>query len=690
MSVTAAAFTGLGARPLIGRTFEPGEDQPGRTPSVVIGERLWERRYRRDSGILGKTILLNGRPFAVIGVMPASFRIYVREAEVWTILTLNPPNRRGPFFMQGLARLKPGVTVEQAAAELEVIARDTERTFPANYRNLRYPVIPFLEVFTSDIRRLLLIMQAAVLLVLLIAIANVANLHLARAAGRHREMAIRLSIGAGRGDLIRQLLVESSVLSFIAGALGSLLAWWAVQGLKALRPAGLPRIDDIAVDIRVLLFTLAISLVAGIVFGFAPAISTSRAGLAGTLKQGARGGTDSRGNRRIRGALVVSEVALCVILLVGAGLLIRSFAALGKVDPGFSAPPDRVLSMLVSPTGQKYTEQPQLWGYWEQVLERVRALPGVESASVALNMPPNRISYTDSFAIEGRPAGETSRYPAVSIPHVSVDYLSTLGVRLLRGRFFDARDTLSAPRVIVISETLARNYFAGEDPVGKRMKHGGPDPGSYSEIIGVVADVSYHGLEEPSQPIFYYAAAQMPARPMWVLVRTAVPAANLTNAVLAAIRSVDRDIPVARVATLSQVMASSVETPRFRSLLMVIFAGAALLLAAVGIYGVIAYSVTQRTQEIGIRMALGATPAGVRRLVISQGSGLTLAGIAIGLAGALALSRVLDTLVFGVSTRDPATFIVVALILAGVAVLASYIPARRASAIDPVSALRQE
>jgi putative ABC transport system permease protein len=686
--VTARFFDVLRARPLQGRTFAPDEDQPGRASVTLISERLWERRFRRDQGVIGRNIEVNGRQLTVIGVMPAAFRFQDREADVWAILPLNPPTRRGPFFLRGVARLRPGVNLEQANREMGVLGAEVQRADPKGVERVRYPVTALMEEITGDIQPLLVVLSGAVGLVLLIAVFNVANLMLARATVREREIAIRLSLGAGGVQLARQLLTECIVLSLAAGLSGAALAWAGVTMVRALAPPGLPRIDDIAVDGRVLLFTLLVSMVSGVAFGLVPAAGVARSNAAERLKEGGRT-SDTRRGRWLRAALVVSEVALSIVLLAGAGLFIRSFTMLGRVHTGFQAPPERLLTLLLAPTGPGYREQPRLLAYWDQLLTRVRALAGVESAAVAITLPPDRVAFSDGFEIQGRTPKEGG--PVVPVPWVSYDYFRTLGIPVLRGRVFDRRDKPGSPGVMVISEALARRYFPGEDPVGHRLKHGGPSLNNeYREIVGVVADVKYEGLAGENVSVYYESADQFSSRPMWLAVRTAGPARRWLAAVRAEIRAIDPNVPVASAGSMEEALRESVALPQFRTTLMAIFAFSALALAAVGIYGVLSYSVERRAQEIGVRMAIGATPPDVLRLVIGQGGRLAGMGMVLGLAGAFALTRVLQKMLFGVSASDTLTFAGAAVVLGAVAIVASLIPAWRAARIDPVTALRQE
>jgi putative ABC transport system permease protein len=450
----------------------------------------------------------------------------------------------------------------------------------------------------------------------------------------------------------------------------------------------LPRVDEIAVDGRVLLFSLLASVASGIAFGLVPSYGLARSNSAERLKEGGRN-SDSRSGGRLRAALVVSEIALSIVLLAGAGLLIRSFLLLGQVQTGFQTPTERLLTLQLSPAGPSYREQPRLIAYWNQVMSRVQALPGVQSAAVAITLPPDRVAFMDGFEIPGRTPKEGG--PVVPVPWVTYDYFGTLGIPVLRGRVFDRRDKPGSPGVVVISEALARRYFPGEDPIGQRLKHGGPSLNNpYWEIIGVVGDAKYQGLAAENAPVYYESADQYSSRPMWLVVRTSGHARQWLSAVRAEIRAIDPNVPVARAGSMEEALYESVALPRFRTTVMIIFAFSALLLAAVGIYGVLAYSVERRRQEIGVRMALGATPPGVVRLVIGQGSRLVSLGIVIGLAGAFGLTRVLQKMLFGVSASDTVTFAGAALVLGAVAIVASLIPAWRAARVDPVTALRQE
>jgi putative ABC transport system permease protein len=683
--VTATFFQTLGVGPALGRTFFAGEDQPGQPPGVVLSDRLWRRRYRANAGVLGSSVVLNGRPHVIRGVMPSGFEFWDPTVDAWAIFPLDPPTRRGPFFLRGVGRLKPGVTMEQAAAEMDGIAREIERAHPSQYNRFQIWVTPLREIVVGDVRPLLWVLSGAVVLVLLIAVSNVANLTLGRASARRREIAIRLGIGASRGRLIRQLMSESLLLSLIGGALGTILGVGGVAALRALGPAGLPRLAEITVDTRVLVFTLATSVVSAMLFGLMPALTASGVAPADSLKSGARGGESPR-QTRPRALLVVGQVTLSIILLVGAGLLIRSFSLLERVDPGFRANPDHVLTMFVSPTGPQFDKDGAITVYWARLLERIRTLPGVEAASLSNALPPDRRGFFDGYEIEGQPRPPGSPpHPSVHAPYVSQGYFDVLGIPLLRGRGFDDRDTPVSTRVTVISEAMARKHFDDENPVGRRILYGRTP----LEIIGVAADVKYQGLQLGDEPMFYQLASQAGFWDLWLLVRTRGRADAMAAGVRQEIRAVDAGVPVDRIGTMADGLAESVSLPRFRSLLMAAFAITALLLAAIGIYGVVSYSVAQRRQEIGVRMALGATPSGVLAGVMRRGSRPVLLGVALGLAGAVGLARLLDTMLFGVTPFDALTFVGAALVLTAVALAASVMPALRAARTDPVSVLRQ-
>jgi putative ABC transport system permease protein len=690
-AVTVGFFSALRVRPLLGRVFRAGEDGPAREGLAVISESLWRRRFGGNPGVIGQAIDLDGNRSTVIGVLPSSFHFPRPDSEVWTNLVFPPPARRGPFFYRGLARLAPGVTPAQAQTELNAIARRIELGDRWT-AGLTFPMQPLREAIVGDARPALLVLFGAVTLVLMIAAVNVANLLLARATGREREMAVRLGLGAGRGRLLRQLLTESGLLALAGGGAGVAVAASGIGLLRAWNPGNLPRIEEVHLDARVLGFTLLLSLLTGVVFGLAPALQSSRADLAAALKTGGRGSSASAGRRRTRAALVVAELALSLLLLAGAALLLHSFVRLQQVETGLLAPPARVLTMQISPSAAKYRDDKASIAFYQRLLERVRQLPGVEAAAVTDSLPPDREGNADTYVIAGRPLAPGELNPITSVPTVSADYFRALGIPLRRGRFFDQGDRQGSRPVAIVSEGMARRDFPGRNPIGERLKASGPDlnDSPYMEIVGVVGDTKYLGLASPLAAAYYQSWAQNGGQKQFLVVRSAVAAASLAPLLRREVQAIDGDVVVGAVGTMEQALWDSVAQPRFRTVLLAAFAAVAVLLAAIGIYGVIAYSVAQRTHEIGLRMALGAGRAQVLRLVVGQGANLALAGIGLGLAGAFVCTRVLAKLLFGVSATDPLTFLLVPALLAVVALAASFIPARRAAFIEPQQALKYE
>jgi putative ABC transport system permease protein len=623
-------------------------------------------------------------------VVPASFHFPNADSELWTNLVVNPPTRRGPFFLKGLGRLRPGITLEQAQAETNAIGHAIERANPKTYARLTMPVVPLREALVGNLRPALLVIFGAVGLLLLIATVNVANLVLARATAREREMAVRLSLGASRLRLLRQLLTESVILALIGGGLGLAVAYLGIDLLRVWNPGNLPRIDEIHLDSRVLAFTFFLSLTTGALFGLAPALQSSRADLNTTLKEGSRSGTASIAKSRTRAALVVSEIALSFMLLIGAGLLLRSFVLLEQVELGFHVPPRQILTMQVSPSQSKHPDDRAGIAFYQRLLEGVRQLPGVESVAIADSLPPNREFDDDTFQIEGQP-WTSEAFPSTPVIAVSPDYFRSLGLPLLKGRSFNDHDTIDSMQAAIISESMARRYFNGQDPIGKRIRQSGPTLNNpWMEIVGIAGDTKYMGLDSDPGVAFYRPYPQAFGLRAYLVVKSALPATGLIATVRDQIRAGDSEAVVTEAGDMEQAIFDSVARPRFRTGLLAVFAGVALLLAATGIYGVIAYAVAQRTHEIGIRMALGAHRADVLRLVVGQGAMLALVGIGLGILGALALTRLLASLLFAVSPTDPLTFAAASIGLIGVALGASYIPARRATRIDPLVALRYE
>ncbi len=680
--VTANFFTTLGAQPALGRTFQSDDERPGAQQVVVISQQFWRKHFAADPQVIGRSINLSGASFTIVGVMPEAFDYPARDVEMWTAGQLQAPNRRGPFVLSGVARLKSGVTLAQARAEMNSM----KSSFAGE--KFDFNVLPINEFIVGEAKPAILMLLAAVTLVLLIAAANVANLLLARAASREKEIAIRAALGASRWRVVRQLLTESLLLALIGGGLGLSLAWLGVDLLLKLAPEDIPRLQQIGINGRVFGWTALVSLLTGFVFGLVPALQSARPNLNATLKEGRRGATDGAGKRGWRNLLVISELAMAVTLLIGAGLLLNSFWRLQRVDPGVD--PRQTLTMQIPLQGPRYAQAQQVNAFYDQLIERVKTLPGVRAAAVSNSLPPDEQPWSDDFTIEGRPV-DPRETPIANDIRVSPEYFQTLGARLLRGRTFNSTDSGNAPQVMVINDTLARRHIPHEDPIGKRINRGTESEPSVWEIIGVVGDIKYKGLGAETLPAFYQPIAQNPWWGVFLIVKTeAADPLGLAAAVRNEIRSLDRELPVTQVRTLEQRLYASVAQPRFRTTLTAIFAALALILASVGIYGVISYSVTQRAHEIGVRVALGARSRDVLTLVVKQGMTLTLIGLGIGLSASIALTHLMKTLLFGVSATDPLTFIVISLLLMVVALLAALVPARRAMKVDPMVALRFE
>ncbi|HWS87832.1 MAG TPA: ABC transporter permease [Pyrinomonadaceae bacterium] len=681
--VTANFFPMLGVQAQLGRTFLPDEERAGAPRVALLSQGFWRSHFAADPQAVGRTFSLNGEPYTVVGVMPAGLDFPDGDVKLWTAMRLEQPARRGPYFLTGVARLKPGVTLEQARAEVNAMRTSFGgQTFSFN-------VVPVNEFVVGDVRTALLVLLGAVTLVLLIAAVNVANLSLVRSAARVKEISIRAALGASRARIVRQLLVESLSLALVGGLLGALWASWGVELLLKIAPENIPRLDQIAIDGRVLGWTALVSLATGVLFGLAPAWQSSRLNPNEALKEGGRGATESAGRRRWRDLLVVSELALTVMLLVGAGLLVKSFWRLQHVESGVST--EGVLTMQLALRGQRYSDAPQVGAFHASLLERVRALPGVRAAAVSNSLPPDSTEFSDDFTVEGRPAAPGQNPPIAYVVRVSRDYFQTLGVPLRRGRYFGPADAEGAPQVAIIDETLARRFFPGEDPVGKRINTSDEAEPDWWEIVGVVGDVKYTGLGDETQPAIYQPTTQAASWNAFLSVKTeTADPLSLVAAVRREIKSLDAELPVSQVGTLEQRFASSVAQPRFRATLIALFAALALALAAVGTYGVVSYTVTQRTHEIGVRLALGAQTGDVLKLVLRQGAALAAFGVSLGLGASFALTGLLENLLFGVSATDWQTFVTIPLLLTAVALLACYLPARRATKVDPMEALRYE
>ncbi|HEV8337432.1 MAG TPA: ABC transporter permease [Candidatus Polarisedimenticolia bacterium] len=678
--VTRGMLATLGVAPALGRDFLPAEDVPDAARAVLLSHGLWQRRFGGSPGILGAGLTLNGIPCTVIGVMPAGFRFpVVPGAELWSPMQAARTGR-GNAVIRIVGRLKPGVTLERAQSEMSVVARRLADQYPDTNTGIGARIVPLRENFAREARRPLLVLLAAVGFVLLIACANVANLLLSKATGRHREMAIRRALGASRGRIVRQLLTENLVLGVLGGIAGLALSMWGVDLLRSGLPADLGAYFDVAPDLRVLGFTLLLSLGTSLVFGLAPALQASRPALAASMREGSLAAGETRS--RARNTLVVAEVALSLMLLVGAGLLLKSFHSLLSTDAGLK--PEGLLSLSLSLPDAKYPENPQVEAFFAGLLERMAAVPGIAGAAAISNLPFGGDNTDTSFRIEGRPEPAPGHRPSAWFSSITPDYLRVAGVKLLRGRGFDSRDTAQAPLVILINESMARQYWPNENPLGKRIGRT-----VWREVVGVVGNVRTFSLERDEPPTMYFPFAQVPSGRASILARLRgdVPAA--APALRAAVREADPDLAVT-IAPMERVLSDTLAPRRWTLLLLASFAALAVVLAAVGIYGVMSYAVTRRTQEIGIRMALGARQPQILQLVLRQGLRLAAAGTALGLGLALALTRWMESLLYQVSATDPVTFAGIAALMLSVAAAACYLPARRASRVDPMIALRYE
>jgi putative ABC transport system permease protein len=686
--VSAGLFSILGVQPAIGRAFLAEEDRP-LSRVAVISDRLWKRRFNADRALVQRSITMQGVPVTVVGIMPPGFSFLDRTVDVWMPIGL-PVEARTPRgrWLTVVGRLRAGITRDAAQQEMTRVHAELTRMFPDFNTGWTARVVPLREQLTGDVKPALLLLLGAVGFVLLIACANVANLLLARATARQREFAVRAALGAARGRLVRQLLAESVVLAMAGGAAGLLLAWWALHLLRVFVAERLPiqRLDTVAIDGWVLAFTAAAAVISGLFFGLIPAMTASGTSLHESLKEGGRSGSGGRG-ARARGAFVVVEVAVALVLLVGAGLLVRSFARLLAVDPGFE--PNRTVTMRVGLPRARYPEPAQRIQFFQRLFEQVDALPGVEGAGAISFLPLTGLGSATAFEISGRPKPERGQDLVCDVRVIAHDYFKAMGMPLVKGRPFTAGDAGDAQNRVVINATMARQYWPGEDPIGKRITVSWDDPRE-DEIIGVVGDTRHADLETEPRATIYWPYARFSYPSMTLSIKASAAMEPLAGAVMSIVREQDAELALADIRTMEEVVALSVAQRRLTMLLLSGFAGAALLLAAVGIYGVIAYSVTLRTQEIGIRMALGAQRRDVLQMVVGHAMALTVTGIVFGGIGALALSRLMSGLLFATKPADPATFVVVSAVLAGVAALASYVPGRRATRVDPVVALRAE
>jgi putative ABC transport system permease protein len=691
-SVTANFFPLLGVSPALGRAFTADDDRPGAHKVTLLSHGLWQSRYGSDPQILNRDIQLNGEKYTVVGVMPAGFQFFESDVRLWAPIAFTAEQlaNRGGHYLKVIARMKPGVTLDQAQADLAAVMARVARDHPGPTMEgkLGAFAVPLREELAGDVRGSLVVLLVAVAFVLLIACANVAGLLLARAVARRREIALRIALGAGRSRVVRQLLTESLLLAAVSGVLGTVLAYWSFAFLRKLVPEQMALLTSLTLDTRILLFTLLISLATGVIFGLVPALQSANVDLNEALKQGTR--VTSTG--KLRSALIVFEVALSLVLLVGAGLLIQTLFQLFNQYSVLQ--PEQVLTMRTVLPGTKYEEPQRRDAFYQQVLNRVENLPGVVSAGYTTSVPLSWKGGTSGFV----PEGLSSPIPGLAYDanhrQVSVNYLQTMKVPLRVGRYFDTRDNANSMPVVIINETMARQYWPGVNALGRRFNAGDPGEGPWMEIVGIVADVRQMGLDEPVKAEMYIPYQQVPDWPIYtprdLAIRTVGEPMSIAGSVRQIVREVDPDQPISNIATMSELLGDEAAQRRMGMIMLVSFAGLALLLASLGIYGVLAYFVTQHTNEIGVRIALGASRRNILTLVLKKGMRLTLLGVVIGLAASAALTRLMSSLLFGVRSSDPVTFTIVPLLLVVVAFLACWIPARRATKVDPMIALRYE
>lgn len=697
MRVTANFFPLVNANLFRGRNFQFEEEQQGSEPVAIISDEFWQSRFGGSEAVLGQSLVLNGKPHTIVGILPPNFEFPLSDtaALVWTTVAGEGGNlaQRGANVLVGVGRLRPGVTIEQAQAEMTTVAASLEQEYPQNNRNSTvYLVGAHEQIVGKDVRRALWLLLGAVGFILLIACTNTANLLLVRASARHREIAIRAALGARRWRIARQLITESLLLSLLAGGAGLFITVWGLGAIKYYGADQLPRLEEVRISARILLFTFAISVLTGLLFSLVPTLKASRPDINEVLKSGTPAVTGGRGLHLWRDSLVVSEVALSLILLVGAGLMIRSFAQLVNVPPGFD--PQNVLTGRISLTKAVYEKSEERVLYINQTLERLRELPGVESAAFVAPMPFGGGSVGSDFRIEGRPIPESGHEPTAGNRSVTPEYFESIKIPLIKGRYFNQQDRRGRVGAAIINQSLAQRYFPDEDPIGKRISNIGAnqnegDPEQW-EIVGVVGDVHHSSLTKAATPEIYLPYQQNSWTWGNFLVRTTVDPASLTARFREQVRAGDKSVPLTDVRALTEAISHTVAQPRFYTFLFGIFAAIGLLLTVIGIYGLIAYTVAERTQEIGIRMALGANSQSVVRMVLKQGIVLAITGVAIGIAMSFALARVIVTLLFQIKPTDLVTFSIATLVLMSAAILASYVPARRATKVDPLTALRYE
>jgi putative ABC transport system permease protein len=686
-------FPMLGVKPQLGRLFTEQDDRPGATPSALISYGLWTEKFGGGSGVIGKTIRLNEDQFEVIGVLPPGFE-FLRRDDIYVPLGLwftpghNILKRSNQFPLHVLGRLKRGVTDGQARAEMESLSLQLEREYPQTNTNRRATAVMVADLMVENVRPVLLVLLGAVGFVLLIACVNVANLMLVRAAGREREVAVRLAMGAGRARIVRQLLTESALIAALGGAAGLLIGAWGIEGLTALVPQDLARLDQVKLNGTVLAFTLGASALTGLLFGLLPAMHASRTDLRAALKEGGQSTTGSAWERARKG-LLLAEVALALVLLIGAGLMLRTLYQLTRVDPGFDA--ENLLTAQFALPGRTYNIERRL-AFFRECQARIESLPGVKSAAFAMSLPIAGSNWNSRFIVSDKPVASPGGEPNAAFTPVSANYFGTMGVRLLMGRVFNEAEMADSPPVTVINESLARRLWPGENPIGKRLKGSWGDQTPWREVIGVVADVKLYGVDQDAPLHIYLPLAQRNSNFVGLVVRAADKPLAMASAVERAIHSIDKDLPVTS-RSMDQLMGNAIARQRLTMALMASFAVLALALAGIGVYGVMSYAVEQRRREIGVRLALGAQTSDVLRLVVKQGMTLAGAGVVIGVAAALALAKLMtgfSSLLFGVKATDPATFTLISLLLLAVALLAALVPARRATKVDPMVAIRCE
>jgi len=688
---SAGLFDVLGVGPALGRSFLPGEDRLGGDRVALVSYGLWQRRFGGSPEVLSQQVSLDGIPFTVVGVLPADFASPAGPVEIWPVLQLDTPKRRGPFYLGVFARRDPGVTIDQSNEALAAAAREVYRRWASTFSDERatYVAVPLEKVIVGDVGPSLLVLLGAVAFVLLIASVNVANLLLARAASRQREIAMRSALGATRLRLVRQLITEGALLALVGGAAGLALAAWGIDVLLALAPDSIPRLDQVRVDATVVAFALGCMALSAVVLSVFPVVHALRKDLADALRVAGKESAKGFGRHRLRGLLVAAEIALALPLLVGAGLMINSFVRLGQVEPGLDA--RNVLTVRLSLPSARYPKYvPNVLAFEEQLLDRVRVLPGVRAAAVTSNLPFDGNWDSNNFNTERHPVSRGESEPVAEFMQVSPDYFGAMGIPLVAGRGLSPSDVTAGPPAMVVSKSAAERFFPGESPIGMRLKTGGCTECEWTTIVGVVGDVKDHGLGDGDVEAMYVPFQQEPSRWMHLVVKTEAEPETLVSAVRRAAREIDPELALSNVGTMEALMAASKGQARYRTTLLATFGAVALLLATIGIYGVTAYAVSQRTREIGIRMALGAGRGDVVRMVVGQGMGPALVGIGGGVMMSLALARFLSSLLYGVSETDPTTFVAVVGVLTGVALAACYIPARRALAVDPIVALRCE